>query len=83
MIFLGFYSNPSKAEFSNFRRLLNGKIEIEPPNKIFTRFFGFLKLKNDPQSEQLSYIHFIPRGAKIINAWFNINIIHFDKIIIF
>jgi len=67
---LVFYANPAKADFSDFRRHLNGKIEIEPPNKIFNRFYGFLKLKNDPQSELLSYSNFIPRGAKIINLWY-------------
>ena len=56
-------------DFTDFRRKLNGKIEIEPPNKFFNRFYGFLKLKNDTQSEQLSYINFIPRGSKILNNW--------------
>lgn len=58
------------AEYSEYRRLLNGKIEIEPPNKNnLNRFHGFLKLKNDPNSEQLTFINFIPRGAKILNSW--------------
>lgn len=57
------------ADYSEYRRHLNGKIEIEPANKIFNRFYGFLKLKNDPNSEQLSYSNFIPRGAKILNSW--------------
>lgn len=49
---------------------MNGRIEIEPPNKIMNRFYGFFKLRSELESELLSNLNFIPRGAKILTSWY-------------
>lgn len=67
----GFRRNHQKNSFANYRKILTGKIDYEPPNSEYEKFFALFKLKRDPQVEKLSIENFIPRGAIIKHTgWF-------------
>jgi len=57
-----------KGNYSEYRKILSGKIEYEPPISHAKGFSGYIKLKKDPRAEPLSEEHFVPRGSVIKNT---------------
>jgi hypothetical protein len=62
-----------KNHFSEYRKILSGKLEYLPPNGNTLRFEGTLKLKKDPKVENLTIDNFIQKGSKITHtSWYYI-----------
>ena len=65
-----------KDNYSEYRKILSGKIEYCPPNLQSKGFTGYIKLKKDPRAEPLSDVNFIPRGSILKNTeWYLMNIL--------
>lgn len=52
----------------NYRRILTGKIEYEPPKADVNRLSGYIRLKKDPRAEQISMENMILRGSVLKNT---------------
>lgn len=62
-----------KGNYPEYRKLLSGKIEYDPPNALYRSFAGYIKLKKDPRAEPITNDNFIPRGAVLKNTeWYRI-----------
>lgn len=62
-----------KGNYPEYRKVLSGKIEYDPPNATHRSFSGYIKLKKDPRAEPITYDNFIPRGSVLKNTeWYKI-----------
>ena len=60
-----------KGKYEEYRKILSGKIEYQPPSKDSNKFSGYVKLKKDPKAEPLTEENFMPRGSILKNTdWF-------------
>ena len=57
--------SPFKGNLDEYKKILTGKIQYDPPNKDFENFKGMLKLKKDPISEELTINNLALKGSTL------------------
>lgn len=61
-------SSAGKNKYVEYRKKLTGKLEYQQPSADITHFEGYLKLKKDPKTEQLSMENVLLRGSILRNT---------------